>query len=196
MDYRSGFNARGSVGMHGSSTALKLENYDIEETSAEQSPKVERVTNTFTGRLIKQAAVESLATFDDRRRRTMVPKLDEEDASSAVVFSPTKQSNSRIASFTPLQEWDGYVLAIGEDSFTARLTDITTGGATDGEEAEIPFEELADSSIAKLEEGSLFRWSIGYERSLDGQKTRISRIILRQLPRWRRSELNRAEIEA
>jgi hypothetical protein len=88
------------------------------------------------------------------------------------------------------------VLAIGEDSFTARLTDITTGGATDGEEAEIAFEELADSSIAKLEEGSLFRWSIGYERSLDGQKTRISRIILRQLPRWRRSELNKAEIEA
>jgi hypothetical protein len=85
---------------------------------------------------------------------------------------------------------------LGEHLFKARLTDLTANGGADAEEVEIPLDDLADSAVSKLAEGSLFRWSIGYERSVDGQKTRVSRIILRQLPRWRASELRRAQEEA
>ena len=99
-------------------------------------------------------------------------------------------------SFNLLQEWDGYVVEVNADSFRARLTDITNDGAADEEEVEIPFSELDEDSQSQLAEGRLLRWSIGYQRSRTGQKTRVSRIIVRRLPAWRREDLDAAKSEA
>jgi hypothetical protein len=107
----------------------------------------------------------------------------------------TKQSN-HIASFRMLQEWDGYILSIGSDAFVARLTDLTSKGQQDAQQVEIRFEELDDDSKARLAVGRYFRWAIGYERSRSGQKTRVSRIAIRQLPAWTASQLAQAEKEA
>jgi hypothetical protein len=129
--------------------------------------------------------------------QTIEPSLPPELASATEAVLPEgTQVRPRVANFTALQEWDGYVISMNGDAFGARLTNLTNKGPQDAEEVEIPYEELDESSVRRMEIGSLFRWSIGYERSSGGQKTRVSRIILRQLPRWRKSELERANQEA
>jgi len=99
-------------------------------------------------------------------------------------------------SFYALQEWDGYVLELGTESFRARLTDLTKAGPPDREEAEIPYSELDEESRSMLAPGRIFRWAIGYERSRSGQKTRVSRIVFRRLPAWSPSELQKAKADA
>ena len=107
-----------------------------------------------------------------------------------------KSIEPHVVSFHALQEWDGYVVEVGPDSFLARLTDVTNDGRPDGEEAEIPLVEIDDDSRSRLAPGQLFRWSIGYERSRSRQKTRVSRIIFRRLPTWTPRELERVEEKA
>jgi len=102
-----------------------------------------------------------------------------------------------IASFTALQEWDGYILEVTEDTFRARLIDLTN--KTDShveEEVEISLNELDDESQSRLSVGTLLRWSIGYQRARSGQKTRVSKIIIRRLPVWREEEIQAAKRKA
>jgi hypothetical protein len=98
-------------------------------------------------------------------------------------------------SFHPLQEWEGYVLAVGDQTFTARLTDLTAGASIAQEQAEFPLDDLADADRQMVAEGRIFRWAIGYQRQLGGSKRRISIIVFRRLPQWTRKELMKAEEE-
>ena len=82
-----------------------------------------------------------------------------------------------------LQEWEGYVVEVGEDEFVARLVDLTAGMSYDTEEAIIPMEEISEHDAKKMSEGDIFRWVIGYERSASGTKRRVSQIVFRDLPR-------------
>ncbi len=86
------------------------------------------------------------------------------------------------ATLHALQEWEGYVVEIGEDEFVARLVDLTAGRSFETEEATIPMEEISEDDAGKLREGDIFRWVIGYERSPSGTK-RVSQIVFRDLPR-------------
>ena len=81
-----------------------------------------------------------------------------------------------------LQEWEGHVIEIGDGEFTARLTDVTAGASHEEEEVVIPLAEIADGDAARIREGSIFRWVIGYERSAAGTKKRVSQIVFRDLP--------------
>ncbi len=85
-------------------------------------------------------------------------------------------------SFHQLQEWDGYVIEIGEDDFTVRLLDLTAGSSHEEEEAVIPLSEISEDDRKRMRLGSIFRWVIGYERSASGSKQRVSRIVFRELP--------------
>jgi len=71
-----------------------------------------------------------------------------------------------------LQTWEGRVIAIGADSFTARIA----GGPV--AETDFPLDDLADEDRKRLKVGAVFRWTIGYERSA-GAKRRVSEIELR-----------------
>lgn len=82
-----------------------------------------------------------------------------------------------------LQEWEGYVVEIGEDEFVARLVDLTAGMSYETDEATIPMEEISEHDAEKMSEGDIFRWVIGYERSASGTKRRVSQIVFRDLPR-------------
>ena len=84
--------------------------------------------------------------------------------------------------FQVLQEWEGYVIEIGEDDFTARLLDLTAGSSHEEEEAVIPFSEISKDDLKHLRLGSIFRWIIGYAHSTNGTKQRVSQIIFRKLP--------------
>ena len=93
------------------------------------------------------------------------------------------------ATFHALQEWEGYVLGIGATDFVARLVDLTADSAQEEEEAVIPLVELSDEDSAKMRPGSIFRWVIGYERTVAGTKRRVSQIVLRDLPAITRMDL-------
>ncbi len=91
-----------------------------------------------------------------------------------------------------LQEWEGYVVEIGDEEFVARLIDLTAGHSHETEEADIPLAELSEDDIRRMKVGSIFRWVIGYERSPGGSKKRVSRIVFRDLPKVTESDLRRA----
>ena len=81
-----------------------------------------------------------------------------------------------------LQEWEGYVTDIGDEEFEARLLDVTAGDAVEGEDAVIPLEEVSPEDRQRMEPGSIFRWVIGYERSVGGTRKRVSQIVFLDLP--------------
>ena len=98
------------------------------------------------------------------------------------------EDRPRTTTFYARQEWEGYVVAINGTEFTARLVDLTGGGSYEKEEAQIPLEEVSEADAAKMQVGSIFRWVIGFKRSVMGQKERVSLIVFRDLPAMSRSD--------
>jgi len=92
-----------------------------------------------------------------------------------------------------LQEWEGYVVELGEKEFFAHLTDLTAGDSHPTKEVKIPFTEISSYDRSRIVVGSIFCWVIGYEQSAEGTKTRISRIAFRDLPRMARSDFQKGE---
>lgn len=85
-------------------------------------------------------------------------------------------------SFVALQEWEGYVIAINDDDFEARLLDLTARAKREEEEATIPYSEISEKERSEMRLGSIFRWTIGYESAPSGTRRRISQIVFRDLP--------------
>ena len=96
----------------------------------------------------------------------------------------------RTSTLHALQEWEGRVVSIGDDAFVARLVDLTAGMAHESEEAAIPLQELSDRDAASIAIGGIFRWVIGYERSPEGARKRVSQIVFRDLPRMTEGDLH------
>ena len=103
------------------------------------------------------------------------------------------EDGPRTATFHALQEWEGHVVAMNGKEFTARLVDLTGGGTYEEEEAQIPFEEVSEADVAKMQVGSIFRWAIGYKRSAMRQKERVSLIVFRDLPAMSRNDQRAGE---
>ena len=95
--------------------------------------------------------------------------------------------------FHALQEWEGYVVEIGETDFVARLIDLTAGSEYEDAEATIPVAEISGRDAKRIREGSIFRWVIGYERSVTGTRKRVSRIVFCDLPAITEADLRDAE---
>ena len=95
--------------------------------------------------------------------------------------------------FQVLQEWEGYIIEIGEDDFTARLLDLTAGSSHEEEEAVIPFSEISKDDLKHLRLGSIFRWIIGDAHSTNGTKRRVSQIVFREFPIVTKQDIAEAE---
>jgi hypothetical protein len=93
-----------------------------------------------------------------------------------------------------LQSWEGTVLEVEDDSFVARLIDVN--GEHLDEEVSLATEELCDFDLELLEPGAIFYWTIGYRYQLGGARERVSRIRLRRLPAWTKSQLDEARERA
>ena len=83
----------------------------------------------------------------------------------------------------PVQEWEGYVVAMDDEAFVAHLVDLTAGATYAEEEATIPLVEVSDEDAARMRIGSIFRWIIGYAPSPDGTRNRVSQIVFSDAPR-------------
>ncbi len=106
-----------------------------------------------------------------------------------VDFPPLAKRRPRATTFHALQEWEGYVVEIAENEFTANLVDLTAGRSRETEEATIPLDEVSADDASRMTEGSIFRWVIGYEHSPEGTRKRVSQIVFRDLPAITESDM-------
>ena len=115
---------------------------------------------------------------------TFASREQDDDVLPRILNLPQPSAHRSLsATLHALQEWEGYVVEIGEDEFVARLVDLTAGMSYETDEATIPMEEISEHDAEKMSEGDIFRWVIGYERSASGTKRRVSQIVFRDLPR-------------
>jgi hypothetical protein len=94
-----------------------------------------------------------------------------------------------------LQEWEGRVVEIRADQFTARLVDLSAGDNEERDEVDILISDLAAADLELLRENSIFRWLIGY-RYFGSTKERFTRVVFRRMPAWSRNELRAARRSA
>lgn len=140
--------------------------------------------------------VEDSSSLDLAGSTRAESEQDSLDTSSAKVATvdfarvPAARTDtaSSQATLCALQEWEGCVVEIGEETFEARLLDVTAGALYDTESASIPLNEISHGRD-RLEVGSIFRWVIGYERTPGGTTQRVSRIHVRDLPVVTESDL-------
>ena len=104
------------------------------------------------------------------------------------IFS-TPRHRKRSSSFRIVQEWEGYVVEISTTHFKSQLIDLTQGAAVEDEEADIPLEEISPIDRRRIEVGSVFRWIVGYERTVSGSRRHVSHIVFRDLPRYTRRDV-------
>ena len=131
-------------------------------------------------------------TADPSRFNWPLDLANSADTSLLVSFPPPRVPEPpRTATFHALQEWEGHVVELGDDEFVARLVDITAGRSHESEEAVIPMVEVSECDASRMVVGSIFRWVIGYERSVEGTRKRVSQIVFRDLPRTTMCDLQR-----
>jgi hypothetical protein len=100
-----------------------------------------------------------------------------------------------VVTFSPLQEWEGYVAYIDNNTFTGHLVDKTAGKKLAEETIDFQIDELSDDNKKLLREGAIFRWSIGYQK-VHGTKRKVSEIVFRRLPALTKKDIESADIRA
>jgi hypothetical protein len=88
--------------------------------------------------------------------------------------------------FQAMQKWEGHVIEVGRDTFSARVVPIVGEGPD--QEAEIYIQEVSPDDRVLIEPGAVFYWSIGYLDRPSG-RLRASVLRFRRLPVWSKREL-------
>jgi len=119
------------------------------------------------------------------------PRVSDSELDAVNNFMPTailsRSENSRSV-FLPLQEWEGVVTRILDDSFTALMADLSDRERGLQDEAEFPLSDVESDANPLLKVGSIFRWSVGYV-VVDGTRHRSSRVVFRRLPGWTKRDI-------
>lgn len=94
-------------------------------------------------------------------------------------------------------EWDGYVITVGEQFFTAALSGIAGEGvAGERHDAEIALDDVGRSDRALLRPGAFFRVCIYFELDEDDRPRRYAKVVFRRLPAYRQVDLEQADRRA
>jgi hypothetical protein len=179
-------------------------NTTAERANAFTTASIDKKRSDFIEPFVENAISERLASINDleaadsssREAGTDVDDLGSASETYEPVLqfpelSQTKETARRAR--LPIQEWEGYATEVTEDGFTAQRVDLTAEDELPTEEADFSMEDVSDPDLRLLREGAVFRWTIGYEKSVSGTKTRISRIVFRRLPQWTTKELVSAD---
>lgn len=80
-----------------------------------------------------------------------------------------------------LASWDGVVIKVGPESFTARVVPV---GAPGPEQlAEFALADVSEADADLFRPGAVFYWTIAYRTNGHGRVRRVSEIRFRRLPR-------------
>jgi hypothetical protein len=91
--------------------------------------------------------------------------------------------------------WECAVERIGSSTFTATLRSLRDPDDSE-KEAEIPIDEVTPDDLELLEPGAIFYWTMGYDMTPAGTRTRFSLLKFRRLPAWTKKDLLRVNAEA
>lgn len=105
-------------------------------------------------------------------------------------FVVLPQSINLAASYKVLGKWHCYVTEIGDTSFKAIASDIQN--AADDIAVEFEKSEVAPGDLSLLREGAIFYWSIYYQDSISGSRSRQSEIVFRRLKNINQKSIDRA----
>ncbi len=97
--------------------------------------------------------------------------------------------------FEVLQQWEGVVSKVTEDSVWADLVDLTDRSRSE-EVVELPLAEVSEADRSILKPGSVFYWAIGREWSPGGQMRRVSEIRVRRTPQWTQRSVDALKAKA
>lgn len=106
------------------------------------------------------------------------------------------RKNRLASSFTPNYEWEGYVVSIDREKFVVNLSDVRSGDGLVTDQAEFNLKELPEADQRRIETGSIVRWLVGLEILPNDQRQRVSRVHLRRLPVFTKSDVDSALEEA
>ena len=124
--------------------------------------------------------------------QTTCGKLDFTVQSPLVRLPPGSLPTLRV---TVLQQWEGVVTEVGDETFFAELDDLTDSSRPI-EIVELSLDEIAVEDRPLVKNGACFYWSIGYETSPGGTIRRVSEIRLKRVPKWSRRSIEALEREA
>lgn len=91
--------------------------------------------------------------------------------------------------FFDAQKWYGQVISINENTFTAKLQDLSN--ATTDEVGEFEIKEIPDDDKELFKLGATFYWSVGYEMK-NSQVSKRSFFRFQRLPNWNSIEIDNA----
>ena len=97
--------------------------------------------------------------------------------------------------FRLLQQFEGTVLEIGQEEFTARLVD-RTDPRNPIEIADFSLDDVAVGDRELLAPGAVFYFSVGYRVATWGQRYREATVKFRRLPAWSRRDVEKARAQA
>ena len=100
------------------------------------------------------------------------------------------------SSFNALQEWEGSVLEVNGETFTASLIDTKAKHPPEVEEADFLLSDVSLYDQNMVKPGAIFRWVIGYTISKGGNRKRSSVVSFRRLPQWTKKELQESRSRA
>jgi hypothetical protein len=177
--------------------------FGTEEKSETQPSSIgtsQLVHEAFTGELPKEQVLSYLTDpVADSEGRDLHKEFSNEtislDSSKTSLLSfPNIKPTTQEARSVSLQKWEGVVLEVMQETFLARLVDLTNQNVE--EDAEFDLEEISKGDRDFVKPGAIFYWSIGYLDSRSGQRTRASVIRFRRLPAWSKQEIEAANREA
>ena len=88
-------------------------------------------------------------------------------------------------------KWQGHVVSVGEETFTAIIKDVLEQSPE--EQVEIYLEEISPDDRSLVVPGAHFYWAIGYRDVIGGYRMRASIIRMQRLPGWTDDDLRDAQ---
>jgi len=119
-----------------------------------------------------------------------VPAM-QQDVAPLIRLSPGQAPQRR---FKVLQQWEGVVSEVADDTMWADLYDLTDQ-SNPLEVVEIPLEEIDPADQPLLRPGSVFYWCIGYDDTSGGRR-RVSEIRVRRTPEWSQHAIDSMKTKA
>ncbi len=96
----------------------------------------------------------------------------------------------------PINEWEGIVVKISNDSFIAKLKNVKSKSRLARESGKFKLYMLSSEDQSELQLESILRWSINLEILPSGQRQNVSKIILLDTPEISAEVIENAYIKA
>lgn len=123
----------------------------------------------------------SSVAFSIAQRATQRVKVQTPEAAHFVM--PAAPSGNLAPNFFVRQAWEGTVVEVAGDSFSAVLRDLTDPSRPD-ERVEMLRDDVSSSDVPLLVPGAVFYWNIGYTEGRGIPRRRTSQVTFRRLPRF------------